>query len=96
MMTPLRQECASQEARALPEGPASSGTQRPRCVRGGPEPPSACAPEAVARPEGCALSPLPAECWPSWKSLCRGEGLGSRQAPLGRRVSAQGTGAHPA
>lgn len=71
VMTPLKQECAGWKARALPESPASRGTQRPCCLQGGLEPPSACA-RGLRAVTPATLSPLPVECRPHWMQPCWG------------------------
>lgn len=72
MMIPLKQECAGQEAKALPGSPASRRHTKAPLSEGGLE--------AAAHPESCALSPLPygypcrRPCWtqPLWGLLGAG------------------------
>lgn len=59
VMSPLKQECASQEARALPVSPTSHRLTKAHCLQGGlSRAVRPCAGEAAsAPPEGCALCP---------------------------------------
>lgn len=94
MMIPLKQECAGQEAKALPGSPASRRHTKAPLSEGGLE--------AAAHPEGCALSPLPHgyPCRPAMLDAAPlgpaggGGGLGGRQVHCSRSVRAQHLGAH--
>lgn len=78
MMTPLKEECACQEDRALPKSPASHRPTKARCLQGGlSRAVWPCAGEAeLPHPEGCALCPhmVPRGNWhlfaspgPAWR-----------------------------